>query len=109
MFATLQNTDADRAKFLRPLGDLSNFIQRYTSSVGGQQCQDITDYNRHCQLYDCLRSKSVRDMDDIESSANPRWDGDYHDYAILCHWLRQLNLAIFLSYLSIFLSFYLQA
>ena len=21
-------------------------------------------------------------MDDIESSANPRWDGDFHDYAI---------------------------
>ena len=20
-------------------------------------------------------------MDDIESSANPRWDSDYHDYA----------------------------
>ena len=20
-------------------------------------------------------------MDDIESSANPRWDADYHDYA----------------------------
>ena len=82
LFATLQNTDADRAKFLRPLGDLSSFIQRYTCSVGGQQCQDITDYNRHCQLYDCLKSKNVRDMDDIESSANPRWDGDFHDYAI---------------------------
>ena len=76
LFATLQNTDADRAKFLRPLGDLSSFIQRYTCSVGGQQCQDITDYNRHCQLYDCLKSKNVRDMDDIESSANPKLDGN---------------------------------
>ena len=25
--------------------------------------------------------KNVRDMDDIESGENPRWDGDYHDYA----------------------------
>ena len=31
--------------------------------------------------FNCFQSKDVRDMDDIESSANPRWDADYHDYA----------------------------
>ena len=36
---------------------------------------------RHCELFNCFQSKEVRDMDDIESSANPRWDADYHDYA----------------------------
>ena len=50
-------------------------------NVAGQQVQDNIEYNRHCELYDCLKSKNVRDMDDIESGANPRWDGDYHDYA----------------------------
>ena len=81
LFATLQNTDGTRNHFLRPLAGLHGFIQRYTCSVGGQMCQEITDYNRHCELYECLKSKNVRDMDDIESSANPRWDGDFHDYA----------------------------
>ena len=33
----------------------------------------MIEYARHCE--------HVRDMDDIESSANPRWDADYHDYA----------------------------
>ena len=50
-------------------------------NVAGQQVQDIIEYNRHCELYDCLKSKDVRDMDDIESGAHPRWDGDYHDNA----------------------------
>ena len=30
---------------------------------------------------DDIESSAIRDMDDIESSANPRWDADYHDYA----------------------------
>ena len=50
-------------------------------TIGGQQVQDIIEYNRHCELYECLKSKDVRDMDDIDSGANPRSDGDYHDYA----------------------------
>ena len=81
VFATLQNTDADRIHFLRPRSGLHGFFQRYMLNVAGQQVQDIIEYNRHCELYECLRSKDVRDMDDIESGANPRWDGDYHDYA----------------------------
>ena len=81
VFATLQNTDGDRAKFLRPLGGLHAFMSRYRLTLAGQQCQDIIEYARHCELFNCFQSKDVRDMDDIESSANPRWDADYHDYA----------------------------
>eukprot|EP00438_Fugacium_kawagutii_P011665 Skav232199 [mRNA] locus=scaffold3716:120973:123676:- [translate_table: standard] len=81
VFATLQNTDADQAKFLRPLAGLHSFFQRYMLNVAGQQVQDVIEYNRHCELYECLKPKSVRDMDDIESGANPRWDADFHDYA----------------------------
>ena len=81
VFATLQNTDATREKFLRPLGGLHAFMSRYRCSIAGQQCQDIIEYARHCELFNCFQSKDVRDMDDIESSANPRWDADYHDYA----------------------------
>ena len=81
VFATLQNTDADQKKFLRPLTGLHGFIQRYMLNVAGQQVQDVIEYNRHCELYECFKTKDVRDMDDIESSANPRWDADFHDYA----------------------------
>ena len=81
LFATLQNTDGDRAKFLRPLAGLHAFMSRYRCTIAGQQCQDIIEYARHCELFNCFQSKDVRDMDDIESSANPRWDADYHDYA----------------------------
>eukprot|EP00438_Fugacium_kawagutii_P002922 Skav216236 [mRNA] locus=scaffold5243:56171:59061:- [translate_table: standard] len=81
VFATLQNTDADQTHFLRPLAGLHSFFQRYMLNVAGQQVQDIIEYNRHCELYECLKPKSVRDMDDIESGANPRWDADFHDYA----------------------------
>ena len=82
LFATLQNNDeSDRAKFLRPLGGLHSFFQRYRASVGGQMVQDITEYNRHCETYKSFKSKDVNEMDDIESSANPSWDDDYHRYA----------------------------
>ena len=81
IFATLENNDTERKHFLRPLSGLHGFFQRYMLTIGGQQVQDIIEYNRHCELYECLKSKDVRDMDDIESGANPRWDGDYHDYA----------------------------
>ena len=81
LFATLQNTDGTRNHFLRPLGGLHAFMNRYRCTVGGQLCQDIIEYNKHCELYDCFKPRDVRDMDDIESSANPRWDADFHDYA----------------------------
>eukprot|EP00438_Fugacium_kawagutii_P035452 Skav216633 [mRNA] locus=scaffold1255:114106:117474:- [translate_table: standard] len=81
VFATLQNTDGNQGHFLRPLAGLHSFFQRYMLNVAGQQVQDIIEYNRHCELYECLKPKSVRDMDDIESGANPRWDADFHDYA----------------------------
>ena len=82
VFATVQNTDTARAKFLRPLAGLHGFLSRYRATVGGQLVQDIIEYNRHCELYNSFKPKDVRDMDDIENSANPRWDSDYHDYAI---------------------------
>ena len=80
LFATLQNT-GDRAKFLRPLAGLHAFMSRYRCTISGQQCQDVIEYARHCELFNCFQSKDVKDMDDIESAANPRWDSDYHDYA----------------------------
>ena len=81
LFAYLQNTDGTRAKFLRPLGGLHSFFQRYRATVGGQMVQDIVEYNRHCELFKSFKSKDVNEMDDIESSANPSYDDDYHKYA----------------------------
>ena len=81
LFATLQNTDGTRAKFLRPLGGLHSFFQRYRATVGGQMVQDIIEYNRHCELFKSFKSKDVNEMDDIESSANPSYDDDFHKYA----------------------------
>ena len=81
LFANLQNTDPAREKYLRPLAGLHAFFSRYRLTLAGQQCQDIIEYARHCETFNCFQSKHVRDMDDIESSANPRWDADYHDYA----------------------------
>ena len=43
--------------------------------------QAIIEYNRHCELYKSFKSKDVNEMDDIESSANPSYDDDYHKYA----------------------------
>ena len=84
LFATLQNNEEgfeNRAKFLRPLGGLHSFFQRYRATVGGQMVQDITEYNRHCETYKSFKSRDVNEMDDIESSANPSWDDNYHKYA----------------------------
>ena len=85
LFATVQNTDTTREKFLRPLGGLHSglhsFFNRYRATVGGQMVQDITEYNRHCELFKSFKSKDVNEMDDIESSANPSYDDDYHMYA----------------------------
>ena len=81
LFATLKNRIDARAKFLRPLGGLRSFFTRYRATVAGQLVQDIVEYNRHCELHKCFKSKDVNEMDYIESSANPSWDGDYHKYA----------------------------
>ena len=41
LFANIKNTDvSDRAKFLRPLGGLHAFMERYRATVGGQIVQD---------------------------------------------------------------------
>ena len=80
LFATLQNTDGTRAKFLRPLGGLHSFFKK-RATVGGQMVQDITEYNRHCELFKSFKAKDVNDMDDIESSANPSYDDNYHTHA----------------------------
>ena len=81
LFATIQNRNNDRAKLLRPLGGLHSFFYRYTATVAGTIAQDIVEYNRHCELFKSLKSKDVNEMDDVESSANPSWDSDYHKYA----------------------------
>ena len=81
LFGYLQNTDPTRAKFLRPLGGLHAFFQRYRATVGGQIVQDVVDYNRTCELFRHMQSKDVNEMDDIECSANPSYDNDYHKYA----------------------------
>ena len=82
LFANLQNTDGTRSHFLRPLGNLSSFFSRYRCTVGGQQVQDIIEYNRHCELYKSFNRQDARDMDNLESSACPRWDDDWrHTYA----------------------------
>ena len=82
LFANLQNTDGTRSHFLRPLGNLSSFFSRYRCTVGGQQVQDIIEYNRHCELCNSFKSQDARDMDDLEGGANPRWDDDWrHTYA----------------------------
>ena len=81
LFATIENRNLDRAKFLRPLGGLRSFFYRYTATVAGTIAQDIVEYNRHCELMKSLKSKDVNEMDDVESSANPSWDADYHKYA----------------------------
>ena len=82
LFANLQNNDTTRSHFLRPLGNLSSFFQRYRCTVGGQLVQDIIEYNRHCELYNSFKSQEVRDIDDIESGANPRWDDESHMYVV---------------------------
>ena len=81
LFATIQNRNNDKAKFLRRLGGLHSFFYRYTATVAGTIAQDIVEYNRHCELFKSLKSKDVNEMDDVESSANPSWDSDYHKYA----------------------------
>ena len=81
MFAILENKDGTPNHYLRPIGGLHSFFSRYTAQVGGVQVQDIIEYGRNCELFDCFKSKDVRDMDDIENSANPRWDSDYHQMA----------------------------
>ena len=82
LFANIKSTDtSDRAKFLRPLGGLHAFMERYRATVGGQIVQDIDQYARHCQLYTSFKTEDVNEMDDIESSANPSWDDDYYRYA----------------------------
>ncbi len=48
MFAILENKDG-------PCGGLHSFFSRYTCNVGGQQVQDIIEYNRHCELYDSFK------------------------------------------------------
>ena len=82
MFANLQNDGDDDAQFLRPLTGLHGFFRRYRCTAGGQLAQDIDEYNRHCETYNSFKSVEARHMDDIESSANPRWDDDWrHKYA----------------------------
>ena len=50
--------------------------------VGGQIVEDITDYNKFCEIWNSLKSPDARDLDDIESGMNPRYDDDLsHLYA----------------------------
>ena len=82
MFANLQHDGDDAAQFLRPLTELHGFFRRYRCTAGVQLASDIDEYNRHCETYNSFKSVEARHMDDIESSANPRWDDDWrHKYA----------------------------
>ena len=77
LFEKFQNEGGTDAQFLRPLSGLHAFFSRYRCTVGGQLVQDIDQYNRHCELYNSFKSVDSRHMDDIESSADPRWDDDW--------------------------------
>ena len=79
MFANLQNDGDNDAQFLRPLTGLHGFFRRYRCTAGGQLASDIDEYNRHCELYNSFKSVEARHMDDIETSANPRWDDDWRN------------------------------
>ena len=82
MFANLENEDTTESHFLRPISGLHGFFARYRCTVGGQLVQDIDQYNRHCELYNSFKSADARHSDDIEGSAQPRWDDDWrHKYA----------------------------
>ena len=80
LFATVQNTDTTREKFLRPLGGLHSFFNRYRATVGGKWFKTLLNTT---VIVSCLKVqiKNVNEMDDIESSANPSFDDDYHKYA----------------------------
>ena len=58
-------------------------IRFYISGDANQYLDlgSIVEFNRHCELFKGLKSKDVNEMDDVESSANPSWDGDYHKCA----------------------------
>ena len=82
LFTNLRNEDATESHFLRPLSGLHGFFARYRCTVGGQLVQDIDEYTRHCELYNSFKSVDARHSDDVEGSAQPRWDDDWrHKYA----------------------------
>ena len=54
--------------------------------------QDIIEYNRRCELYNSFKSQDAGDMDDLESSATPRWDDDWrHTYALVLAEMLDVN------------------
>ena len=77
MVANLENEDATKSHFLRPISGLHGFFSCYRCTVGGQLVQDVDQYNRHCELYNSFKSVDARHPDDIESAAQPTWDDDW--------------------------------
>ena len=73
----MENEDYNRKPPLRPISGLHGVFARYRCTVGGQLAQDIDGYNRHCELYNSLKRADARHSDDIEGSAQPRWDDDW--------------------------------
>ena len=73
MFAKVENEDATESHFLQPISGLHGFFSRYRCTVGGQLVLDIDQYSRHCELYSSFRSVDARHSDDIEGSAQPRF------------------------------------
>ena len=45
--------------------------------------QDVIELSRHCALYNSFKSQDARDMDDLESSAYPRWDDDWRHTCVI--------------------------
>ena len=82
IFANLKNNEAGTTRYLRFIGQLHSCFSRLRVMVGGQIVEDITDYNKFCEIWNCLKSPDARDLDDIESGMNPRYDDDFaHTYA----------------------------
>ena len=81
-FASLNNKSTQPDRYLRFIGQLHSAFSRLRIISGGQIVEDITGYNQFCELWNTLKAPSVRDIDDIESGMQPRYDDDLqHLYA----------------------------
>ena len=70
---TLTNPTVTGAADMHFLSGPHAFFRRLRVVCGGQIVEDIDDYNRVCEMFNVLQSKSVRENDEIEGTG--RWDG----------------------------------
>lgn len=59
MFAILGNKGRTANRYLRPIGGLHSFFSCYACDVGAQQVQDMIEYNKHYDLFDCFKKIGV--------------------------------------------------